>query len=213
MSTPARVTAEQLNPSEPTKFEMLQADDLVLEPPPLDQKALFPSSRDHTRQRHSKDHMLRVRFYRDALPDLVRYHESDGQEIVYYDCDMVEIVIPHDPRNVTVREATDHDKRRFSAQWTAYKSGQISQEQGTALEVLRLGPAQKKQLELYQVSTVEQLAEMQFSFPGFQEMKTKAKNWLMAQDSEAVKSLEQQNKDLMARLAALENVMQEKAKK
>lgn len=78
---------------------------------------------------------------------------------IYDPVDMITVYHPGEPLNVPKRPVNDLDKRRFRAQWEAFKEGKEERIEGTPLSVLFPGnPEIIKTLEAIHIRTVQQLA-------------------------------------------------------
>jgi hypothetical protein len=207
------------NPGE-TDFTQIEAAQLIAEVDtpgtPTRDEVLFLGADYEDGKRNKLDNLLAVRFFKGAVPNFLTWFET--KKVVYEDQDMIEIRLPHDQTSVTVRVAQDSDKLRFSDLWSKYIKGEAQGATGTPLAVLKLGPSQLKHLEQAHVTTVEQLAGVTLHFLGAGDLKNRAIAYLMKHDERAdeqVKSLAEQNADLLERLAALEAKFSEttKAKK
>ena len=196
------------NPGE-TDFAPIEAAQLIAEVDtpgtPTRDEVLFLGADYEDGKRNKLDNLLAVRFFKGAVPNYQIYF--DTKKVVYEDQDMVEIRLPHDQTSVTIRVAQDTDKLRFADLWSKYLKGEAQGATGTPLAVLKLGPSQLKHLEQAHVTTVEQLAGVTLHFLGSGDLKNQAIAYLAKHDERAdeqVKSLAQQNADLLARLSALE---------
>jgi hypothetical protein len=80
---------------------------------------------------------------------------------MYEPVDMIKVYHPGEPLNVPERPVNENDKRRFKAQWDAYKEGKDVAVEGTPLSVIF--PSQPeiiKSLEVAHIHTVQQLARI-----------------------------------------------------
>lgn len=209
MNAPRVLPRRMLDNPEPTDFTAIDATQLIAEVDPTgtpsQDEVLFLTADYEDGKRNKLDNLLAVRFYKGAVPNYQIYF--DTKKVVYEDQDMIEVRLPHDQTAVNIRVATDADKLRFSDLWAKYLKGEAQGATGTPLAVLKLGPSQLKHLEQAGVTTVEQLAGVTLHFLGAGDLKNQAIAYLAKHDDRAdeqVKSLAQQNAELLERLAALE---------
>ena len=139
---------------------------------------------------------------------------------IFEDRDFVTIMVPGDKDSVIERVATDIDKRRFRAQYTAYKQNQAQETvTGTPLRAATfLTAAQIKELEYFNVHTVEQLADMNDGnvqkFMMGHKMKQLAKDYLAAaKDSSAITSMREQLEARDAQIAAQDQALKEQGER
>lgn len=85
--------------------------------------------------------------------------QQEGRDI-YEDREFVEIITPGDTRSVVCREVNDEHRRRWPAQYNAFKAGREEAVVGTPLEMWPpIGsPAMVQTLKAMHVRTVEDLA-------------------------------------------------------
>jgi hypothetical protein len=88
--------------------------------------------------------------------------KSQAQGVpIYEPVDMIKVYHPGEPLNVPERPVNENDKRRFRAQWDAYKEGKDQKVEGTPLSVIFPGnPEIVKSLEVVHINTVQQLANI-----------------------------------------------------
>jgi len=110
---------------------------------------------------------------------------------IYDEKDYITIMVPGDKDSVIERLATEQDKNRFGVQYAAFQR-KHSQEHvsGTPLRAVSfISSAQIKELEYFNVYTVEQLAELSDGnaqkFMGIQNLKLLAKDFLKAATEQA----------------------------
>lgn len=145
--------------------------------------------------------------------------EAAGRPI-FRDVEHVRILIPGDNRTEVFRIATEHDKERFEAQYTAFKKGLSGDDQisGTPLsQWTALTPAEVKGFDAIGIKTVEHLAAMsdhvkQRVGMGSEEYQAKAKAYLAAAaDNAAVTQMAGENERLKADIADLRRQVAELA--
>lgn len=112
---------------------------------------------DWDSNRFSEDGKLHVRFF--MRPVIDQEASDKAQRPIYKDIEFVEMMIPGDKHNIVV-EPVDHvNKQRFASRYAQFKQGQAEQVIGTPLSAANLcTPAQIKELEFFNIRTVEQLA-------------------------------------------------------
>jgi len=152
-----------------------------------------------------------VRFYRDAKQDRAA-SEKEGRPI-YKDVEMVEIFAQGG--NTTVKkEVTDELRERYSVQYEAWKKGQEQAVEGLPLEKWPhklMTPAMIYNLKHYRVYSVEQLADLtdgtiQKIGPGGMMLRQDAQEYL--ENASGIEPLREENKELKARLSALESQLE-----
>jgi hypothetical protein len=154
--------------------------------------------------------MFSVRPWHDKLASA-----QEGRPI-YKDRDYVTIMVPGDKDSVVERPATDIDKRRFAAQYAAFKA-QKSQETvvGTPLKVVTfLSASQAKELEYFNIFTVEQLAGMPDGnaarVMGAQKLKQLATDFLRAAQEQApLTAMREEMEKKDAEIATLQEAVRE----
>lgn len=102
---------------------------------------------------------------------------------IFNDVEYVKIMVPGDLSNIVHRPVHPEDKRRFAAQYAAYKSGADQQLEGTPLkEWPAISRGQVEELAHFKVHTVEQLAALSdgliVNIGPVQALKQKAIDWL-----------------------------------
>lgn len=166
------------------------------------------------------------------LFELVARRNTDGS---YRNIEMVSILIPGNPKSIPRHKVTDSIRARYRPYYEAWKSGLEMAPVGTPLEMWPpLTPAQVRELKAINVFTVEQLGNISDAdlhrIPMGEMLRRQARQWLeekknadasaaQVAENQALKDaiglLEQQNKELDARLTALidEKVEDKKAVK
>lgn len=138
--------------------------------------------------RTAGDSKLLVRFFHDILPD----EEASAATGIrkFRDAEFVQIMVPGDKRNITIREVRDDDRTRFAKQYDMFKAGAENQVTGYPLKEWPLATrAVVEELKYLGFTTVEQVAEASDGivgkYPGLRELQRRAQNWLQAQTSAA----------------------------
>lgn len=161
-----------------------------------------------------EDKRLLVVFSRRPWQNKLKSAE-EGRPI-YEERDYVTIMVPGDKDSVIDRLATDIDKARFSAQYTAFLQKQ-SQELavGTPLRAVSfISQSQIKELEFFNCFTVEQLANLADSnaqkFMGINALKQLAQDFLKAAKEQAPLTamraeLDKKDEQLAAQAKAIED--------
>lgn len=129
------------------------------------------------------DEKLYVRFYVDAVENQKKSKEL-GRPF-FEDTEMVEILVPGDKDNTIVAPAKTY-LPRFAAKYQAWKANQNQDAvDGTLLKEWPGGPgaSQVKNLEVYKIRTVEQLAglsdgNLQAMGPGYLDLRKRAQAYL-----------------------------------
>lgn len=170
---------------------------------------------DFEDQSRESDNKTYVKFYIRPLHD----EEASAQEgrPIYHDTEYVEIRTPGNETNIVRRPVSDLDRRRFAAQYRAFKAGEAEQTTGTPLtEVPWITRSQVEELSYLRISTIEILAEVNDDvctrIPGLFKLKQRAQLYVK-QAKEAAPNLELQrkNEELENRLATMENTVKEQA--
>lgn len=105
------------------------------------------------------DEQLVVAFY--PFSQLNKFKSNQEGRPVYETKDFVSISHPGETMNVVKREATEHDKRRFSRHWGAYQQGKNQVPDGIPLTLLfPSSPHIVETLRGYNIHVVEQLANL-----------------------------------------------------
>lgn len=195
------LTVEQLQNSTPTDWSTYDRD--------LGER----SSGDANR--FKDDHKLHVRFYTAAVIDTEA--SAEASRAIYKQAEMIEIMMPGEKNNIIRDLVWDQHRRRFAEKYAAFKAG-LSQDIGSPLAVLPfLNEARAKELEFFNIKTVEQLAGMADTvkqrFMGADLLSQQAQAWLAQFNSgatvrkemnEAIAERDAKIADLQARFAALE---------
>ena len=166
---------------------------------------------------HGNDSSAYVRFY--------KYNEKGREK------DFVEIIFPGDSRSEMRRQVQNLDKMRWPQQWQAYLAGEESKAGGFPLEQWSaVDEGMIRDLNHKRIYTVEQLASVADGNlanigMGARDLVAKAKAFVdVMKDTEAVtkyasqyeavseenRLLQEQNRELAARLQAIEDRMAEK---
>ena len=131
-----------------------------------------------------EDKRLLVVFSSRAVQDKAASIEQ-GRPI-YTEKDYVTIMVPGDKDSVVERPATDMDRQRFALQYAAFKQKRQQETvSGTPLRAVTfISQAQAKELEYFNVYTVEQLAgipdNQAAKIMGIQQLKQTATDFLAA---------------------------------
>jgi hypothetical protein len=149
--------------------------------------------------------------------------EQQGRPI-FDDVPHIRIHIPGDKNSVTERPVTEQDKIRFASRWEKFLKGLQTADQGTPLEAWPvLSTGQVQEFKAMGVFNVEGLADMNDAFVqkfmGGNELRRKAQTFLKVSKDTAeaqrlatanheltqrLATLEAQNRDIMAKFAALQ---------
>lgn len=110
--------------------------------------------------------------------------KKEGRPI-YADLEYITILTVGDKDNIVDRPVWDIDKQRFRDQYKDWSEKRVNTVKGTPLSAWPLmSKSQVKELEFFNVSTVEQLADLNDSnaqkFPGILNLRQKAKDFLIA---------------------------------
>lgn len=163
------------------------------------------------------DRRLSVRFSLETKLDQVKT-DAEGRE-VYKDVEYVRILIPGDKTLNIFRPVQASDKARFGDQYRAFKAQQGQTLQGTPLAGWpMITPAQRKELEYFNVFTVEQLAGMSDNYAtgmmGVQQLKQAATQFLKNIETNAPsikfqKELEKRDGEINALKDAIEKLTEQ----
>lgn len=129
------------------------------------------------------DDRLMVSF---SLHPRIDNEESSKQgRPIYKDTVYIMIIVPGDKDSIVHRPAYERDFQRFPKQYAAFKNKNENSVVGTPLKLVPwLSSSQIKELDYFNVRTVEQLAEVNdglaTKFHGLQGLKQKAKDFLVA---------------------------------
>jgi hypothetical protein len=159
------------------------------------------------------DRRLSVRFSKEAKLDHQKT-EAEGRE-VYKEVEYIRILIPGDKTLSVFRPVQPSDKQRFPDQYRAFKAREGQAIQGTPLVGWPLiTEAQRKELEYFNIYTVEQLAGVADGYVagmmGVQALKQAASKFLETIDKNApVVALQ---KELEKQGAQIASIIGEKSK-
>lgn len=158
---------------------------------------------------NNMDDTLLVRFYLKPRQDA---GESAKQgRPVFVETEYIEIRTPGS-RDAVARPAKPRDIERFPKHYDAFKARVAEPETGTPLtEWPQISRSMAEEFSYFNVKTVEQLIAMSDQnagrFMGINELKRKAKEWLVASDSskaeEAIKTRDDEIAELKAQVAQL----------
>ena len=155
--------------------------------------------------RRKGDENLLVVFSEEPIQD--KEESVKAGRPIYKNREMVMIMVPGDKDSVIHRLATDDDRERFPKQYAAFLNKK-SQEtaSGTPLKAVSfLTAAQVKELEFFNIYTVEQLAntpDSNMKFMGFHMLKQLAQDFLKAAEGMApITELRDENEKLRNQLA------------
>lgn len=158
-------------------------------------------------------------------PERNNFLSAEKGRDIFEDKEMVRVITPGNMKSIPVLPVTEEHKRRWSAQYAAFKSGHEQPVTGTPLDqVAFLTPAAVKHLQAMNVKTVEDLAGVSDAvlqnLPlGGREYRTKAAAFLDSAKGNALVEhekagriaaeqerdmLKSQMQDLATRLAAVE---------
>lgn len=157
----------------------------------------------------SQDKMI-PRFYMKPVRQAYR-SEQEGRE-VFEDREYVEIIVPGDKHSIVDVAVKDEHRDRWPRQYEAFQKSQEAPEEGTPIEEWApIGASQALELKSSHVRTVEHLAGLSDSqlakvVPmGGHALREKAQAWLkQAEDGKPFAELQQRNRELEERLAAME---------
>lgn len=157
--------------------------------------------------RYAMDSKLHVQFY--LRPVIQETLSNEANRPIFADVEFIRIMVPGDKLNIIDRIASPDDKSRFADHYAKFKAGQAEQVVGTRLEVVPwMSRSKVEEYKFFGVLTVEQLADASDQvgqkFQGFQQDKTRAKNFLEAAsgNNTRIQELERQIAELIAARAA-----------
>lgn len=142
---------------------------------------------------HDADRSLVVRFTLEARPDAEKSVEAG--RAIYRDREYISILIPGDKTLSVFRPTIPSDKNRFPRQYAAFKNSQGESIIGTPLIGWpQVTEAQRKELDYFNIRTVEQLANVADGFAsnmmGVQALKQAAQKFIaQSKDSAIVNKL------------------------
>lgn len=149
---------------------------------------------DHTLfeegNRTKGDDKLYVRFFTDVLPDEVASKETGIRK--FRDVDMIQIMVPGDKRNITIREAREEDKHRFAKHYERFKANKEAEDQIDGYPLSQWGAlsrATAEELRYLGFRTIEHVAGASDAVlgkhPGLRQLQQRAKQWIESQKSAA----------------------------
>lgn len=138
--------------------------------------------------RFAADGKLFVRFYMGSKID--KPASVEAGRTMFTNVPYVEIIAPGGKGNIVDRPATPEDKQRFADHFARFEKNAEAVLQGTPLALWpQVGPAEVKELEYFNVYTVEQLAGMSDTaaqnFMGGNDLKAKAQKFIDATAQDA----------------------------
>lgn len=139
-----------------------------------------------------------------------RKKTQENGETVYENVECVRILTPGDTKAVPELKVTDPIRRKYNAEYTAWKQGLQVSQRGTPLEAFpTLTPALIMQLKAENIFTVEDLAGLPDSslhrIHMGQTLKTNAKVWLESKkDSDAIERTVRENQALKDQMKMME---------
>jgi len=149
-----------------------------------------------------------VQFYTDVV-EIKSESEKQGRPI-FRDVPHIRKLIPGDNSNVIERVAKEHDQRQYPQEWERFKRQEVTGNTGTPLEQWpQITRAQVKEAKYFEVTTVEQMAELSDSScqkmgMGFTELRVKAAAFLgLAKGSAEQTAQAVENKRLQDEIEAL----------
>jgi hypothetical protein len=161
---------------------------------------------EHTRPNAGDDSLL-VKFFIDVVQDN-KASEAEGRPM-FKDAEWIDIRIPGNRDNVVIRPVREADKQRFPRHYAAFKQRIAGQEitvEGTPLSAWPypgMTPSRVKELDFFNIRTVEQLAATSdgtgAKLHGFQAMKQAAIVFLAAaKETAPVAKLQKQIDEMQA---------------
>lgn len=168
---------------------------------------------DHTvhEDRYKQDHRLMVRFFTDVLPDEKATKEAGHKK--FRDAVFIQIVVPGDRRQVTIREARPDDIARFREKYDRFMANHEVEVDGYPISQWPvISRSQAEELRYLGFHTVENLAHASeqalTKYPGLRALQQRAAAFIEAQTRTApiekmqtqIDDLAQQNAALMAQL-------------
>lgn len=161
------------------------------------------------------DNKTYVKFYIRPVHDEAKSAE-EGRPI-YNDAEYIEIRTPGNETNIIRRPVSEIEKRRFAAQYRAFKAGETEQNTGTPLsEVPWITRSQVEELSYLRINTIEILSEVNDDvctrIPGLFKLKQRAQLYVQqAKESAPNLRLQKENEDMKNRMDSLENTVTEQA--
>lgn len=159
----------------------------------------------------SKDKSLAVAFAMKPL--LQEFRSAQEGRPIYEDVPFIRIHIPGDKNTVLERAVTDMDKRRFEDKWLRFLKAHETDapEVGTPLSVMPwVSPAQVAELKYFNITSVEDLAELSDvhlgKLMGGNKLRDRAKQFLSAAEANKQQTaLEKHNEQLQAQMASMQD--------
>ena len=160
----------------------------------------------------AEGHGLHVEFYIDSKH--MGFKSEEAGRPVYEDTEFVKIMIPGDKNTIHEREATAHDRERFTLEYARFKNGLKEEEQavGTPLKHwAAISRSMAKEFASFNIHTVEQLAGMsdtakQAFGMGAHEWSKKAQAMLdVSKNTAAAEKYAAENESLRQRITELES--------
>jgi hypothetical protein len=161
------------------------------------------------------DNKTYVKFYIHPVHDETKSAE-EGRPI-FNDLEYVEIRTPGNETNIIRTPVNELLKRRFAAQYRAFKAGELEQTTGTPLtEVPWITRSQVEELSYLRIGTIEILSEVNDDvctrIPGLFKLKQRAQLYVkQAKESAPNLQLQKENEDMKNRLETLEHTVTEQA--
>ncbi len=156
---------------------------------------------------------LRPEFFMKSVP----LYDAQGQFVEMREVEYVRVNIAGDMKSVPERKVTDHHRyREWPEEYQAFKRGQAHAVRGTPItqwQVLKHRQELVRLLEMHHVYTIEGLAEVpDTALPHIgmeaRTLRQEARAYVEARRlEEPVNRLEQENKDLRARLGEMEEAI------
>jgi hypothetical protein len=175
----------------------------------------FESNMEDFEDGSKQDSKTYVKFYIRPVHDEEKSAE-EGRPI-YHDCEYIEIRTPGNETNIVRRPVSEIEKRRFAAQYRAFKAGETEQNTGTPLsEVPWITRSQVEELSYLRISTIEILAEVNDDvctrIPGLFKLKQRAQLYVtQAKENAPNLRLQKENEDMKIRMDNLEHTVTEQA--
>jgi hypothetical protein len=175
----------------------------------------FESNMEDFEDGAKQDNKTYVKFYIRPVHDEEKSAE-EGRPI-YHDEEYIEIRTPGNETNIVRRPVSDIEKRRFAAQYRAFKAGESEQNTGTPLaEVPWITRSQVEELSYLRINTIEILSEVNDDvcgrIPGLFKLKQRAQLYVQqAKESAPNLRLQKENEDMKIRMDNLEHTVTEQA--
>lgn len=159
---------------------------------------------------------LYVEFFEESVE--IPFKSEQAGRPVFEQRDFVRIMVPGDSTNIIECPATEEHKQQFPRQFERYKKGMKDVVEGMPLSQWPpVNKSQVKELNYFEVHTVEQLAELSDSTckrlgMGQMELRGKARAWLLAaKDGAIVTRQAVENERLQGEIEALKQQIAELA--